>query len=130
VSRPNETADALQGVRVLIVEDDYLVANSLRSNIESLGCEVVAMAPSVDSARDALSEKLLDGAILDVNIIGGSSEPIARELIGRSVPFFFITGYASPDIFAEDLRRRLSLRKPVDMDVLESTIRTLFTRHR
>lgn len=124
-----ESIEGLRGVRVLIVEDDFLVANSLRNKIEDMGCEVVGPAPSIDSAKHIISEEPLDGAILDVNIIGGSSEPIARALTDREVPFFFITGYASPEIISKDIRQRLSLRKPVDVQVLESTIRSLFKRH-
>jgi DNA-binding NtrC family response regulator len=129
VQPSNESIEGLRGARVLIVEDDFLVASSLRNKIEGMGCEVVGPAPSVDSAANIVRQQPLDGAILDVNIIGGSSEPIARALTERKVPFFFITGYASPDIYSEDLRRRLSLRKPVDVDVLESTMRSLFLRH-
>lgn len=125
----NDSDKALVGVRVLIVEDDFLVATSLRKSVERMGCTVLGPAPSVDRAIGIVNGEPLDGAILDVNIVGGSSEPIAHALSRRSVPFFFVTGYASPEISSEDLRETLRLRKPVDVDRLHQVIRALFTRH-
>jgi len=120
---------ALAGVRVLIVEDDFLVAISLRKSVERLGCKVVGPAPSVDRAIGIVNGEPLDAAILDINIIGGSSESIAHALSERSIPFFFVTGYASPEIGSDDLRDTLRLRKPVDVEMLHQAMRDLFARH-
>lgn len=83
-----------QPCRILVVEDEYLVAQDLVEDLRSLGAEVLGPVPSVKKAMAALDESpRLDGAILDVNLQGDMIFPVADRLAARDVPFVFTTGY-------------------------------------
>lgn len=85
--------------KVLIVEDEGLVALTMEDLLTDLGCEVVGSFGAVQATLDFLaSSPELDGALLDVNLGGEMVYPVADVLIARGVPFIFATGYgASPD---------------------------------
>lgn len=80
-------------LRVLIVEDDYLIANDLTRGFEDAGIEIVGPVPSLTKALARLDEGRLDGAILDVNLDGQKVYEVADALIERDVPVVFVTGY-------------------------------------
>lgn len=109
-------------LRVLVVEDNFLVAVSVKQQLLALGCEVVGPTPSLEDGLAHARSETLDGAILDINISGGTSIPIADSLRERSCPFVFITGYASPSHLPDDYDEHIMLRKPVDQAQLATTI--------
>lgn len=86
------------GMKVLIVEDEALVAIDLAMRVEDLGQEVVGPVSSLESGLAAAEEEALDFALIDINLRGKQSTPIARRLQSRGVPFVFVTGYDSPKI--------------------------------
>ena len=109
----------MKAVRVILVEDEALVAMMMEDLLEQLGCQVVGSFGALGPALDWLSHQadLPDGAVLDVNLGGGENVfPLARELQGRGVPFVFATGYGAlpEDGFAE----ARVLHKPVDLGML------------
>ncbi len=113
---PGALSDAsLQRRRVLVVEDEYLLADDLRQTLEGLGIEVVGPVASVAQALDLLqSADALDGAVLDVNLQGDSVFPVLDLLRERGVPFLLTTGYdewAMPAAYADAPR----CVKPLDM---------------
>ena len=79
--------------RVLIVEDESLLVMVLEDLLPELGYEVVATAHSVETALQAADEHAPDMAILDINLAGDASFPIADELDRRGIPYLFATGY-------------------------------------
>lgn len=81
---------------VLLVEDEAIVAMMLEDMLDEMGYAVIGPAMSVAGAMELLDSGPIDAAILDVNIGGDSSEPIARRLVSMAVPFAFATGYTSP----------------------------------
>jgi ActR/RegA family two-component response regulator len=83
----------LANKRVLVVEDDYLVAMDIARALERAGAEVIGPAPAVAAALDALERTVPDGAILDINLGGEMAFPVADALIALGVPFIFATGY-------------------------------------
>ena len=84
----------LRDRRILIVEDEYLIAMSLQDALESAGSIVLGPAPSVDKAIKTIeSEPHIDAAILDVNLGGVLAYPVADMLIARKIPFVFTSGY-------------------------------------
>jgi CheY-like chemotaxis protein len=107
-------------LRVILVEDEALVAMMMEDLLEELGCQIVASFGSLAPALEWLANDTsirLDGAVLDVNLGGGESVfPLAAALRERGVPFVFATGYAVlPDSgFAE----ATVLQKPVDLGML------------
>ena len=88
---------ALGGLRLIIVEDEAMVAMLLESLLEELGCKVVHWAANVPAAMKAIEGKDFDGALLDVNLAGTTVYPVASALAERNVPFVFVTGYGLID---------------------------------
>lgn len=123
---PQET---LAGLKVLVVEDSYLIAEHVSDLLTQYGAVVVGPV-----ARLALGLKLVeegtpvDGALLDVNLDGEFCFPIATALMRRSVPFAFLTGYDDGDIIPRDFAAAPRLGKPLDEAQLVRTIAVDFGR--
>lgn len=83
------------GLRLLVVEDEMLIAMTIEDVLTDLGCTVVGPASSVAKAMDLLTKEEIDGAILDLNLKGEQALPVAEALQKRGKPFFFLTGYGS-----------------------------------
>ena len=112
---------ALEGVRVLVVEDEYLVATLIEQILESAGCIVMGPVARVPEALDAVDHDDYDAAVLDVNLAGERINPVADALSERNVPFLFVTGYgvnALPGEYAE----RPHVCKPFKMADLLCTL--------
>jgi CheY-like chemotaxis protein len=108
-----ETAEPLQGVRVLLVEDEALVAMLMEDMLADQGCSVVATAPRLDEALAHAQDLTLefDVAVLDLNLAGENTFSVAQALEKRSVPFVFATGYGAGGLPPE-WRGRPTLQKP------------------
>jgi CheY-like chemotaxis protein len=90
----DSAALALGGRRILVVEDEYLLATDLAQTLEEFGAVVVGPAATVARALTLVAaEARLDGAVLDLNLGGERSYPVADALVARGVPFVFVTGY-------------------------------------
>jgi CheY-like chemotaxis protein len=104
----------MTGRRILLIEDEHIVATALGRAIRAWGGEVVAMAASVEQALALLDTTPgIDGALLDINLRGLLAYSVADELIARGVPFVFTTGY-SPPIIPAAYRHVPVLQKPFD----------------
>ncbi len=92
---PDTMTRSLAGRRLLIVEDEYLIASDLAWSLEELGAEVLGPAGSVEDALTLIErqDRLLDGAVLDVNLGRESVFPVADSLLAAGIPFVFLTGY-------------------------------------
>jgi CheY-like chemotaxis protein len=100
--------------RVLLVEDDYLLATGIADACAQLGVETVGPAGSVGQALELVEHGgRLDAAVLDINLRGDVIYPVADALRARGVPFVFATGYEQQAI-AERYRDVASFRKPID----------------
>ena len=119
-----EPASPLAGLRVLIVEDETLVAMLLEDMLSDLGCEVGAAVARISHAVEAANDSTqrLDVAILDVNVAGESIAPVAEALRARGVPFVFATGYGAGGA-PEGFRDRPTLQKPFGMAEVEARLR-------
>lgn len=113
---------ALGGLRVLIVEDQYMVAEHIGMMLEELDCNVVGPVATIEEALAAVDDDGLDGALLDANLNGQSSAPIAAALHAASVPFIVATGYGSLELADEALNRARRLIKPFSKAELEATL--------
>ena len=114
----------LEGKRILVVEDEPLVAMLLEEMLLDCGCEVVGPAYSLAQGNRLAEAEPLDAAVLDVNINGELSHGIAEILRTRGVPFAFATGYGSPPSMAADTGAPV-LQKPYPADRLEAVLRQL-----
>jgi two-component SAPR family response regulator len=111
-------AEVLQGRRVMIVEDELLVAMELESLLEEQGCAVVGPAPTVDRALALLDRERPDAAILDINLDGQTAIPVAAALKARGIPFLLATGYGNMQASEPELNGAPRLDKPVSHDRL------------
>lgn len=104
--------EELAGRRILIVEDELLLALDLQMIVEGLGATVVGPAASVEAALTLLRENAPHAALLDANLRGKRVTPVAEALKERGIPFAMVTGYgrlALADAILEDAPR---VRKP------------------
>lgn len=84
----------LQDRRVLVVEDEYFIADDIAQALRKLGAEVIGPASDRAKALALLSStERIDGAVLDVNLRGETVYPVAEALRARGIPFVFATGY-------------------------------------
>ena len=113
---------SLDGLRVLVVEDNYVLAESMRWALQGLGCEVVGPVPTAERALELVGAAKIDAAILDIDLQGLISTPIARKLGELGLPFLFLTGYESVALLPEDLHEVRCLTKPVDPDILAQAL--------
>ncbi|MBE7218495.1 MAG: response regulator [Caulobacteraceae bacterium] len=105
----------LDGVRVLVVEDEALVAMLLEDMLGDLGAIVTATTGTVEEAVAKVRTGGLDVAILDVNLGAQSSAPVAEALKAANTPFVFATGYGESGV-PEAFRGRPALQKPYGMN--------------
>jgi len=111
----NEQAGMLDGRRIMVVEDDYLVALGLSTVLEEAGAHVVGPVASAQEAVALLEEgrEIVDAAVLDVDLNGEKSYPVADALALRDIRFVFATGYGI-DALAEGYRHYPRCQKPFD----------------
>lgn len=116
---------AIENLRILVVEDEMLIAMMLEDMLGALGYAVVGPFANLDSALAAAASEALDAALLDVNLGGRTVYPVAEKLVERKLPFAFVTGYDSRGLTQPwlDWPR---LDKPFRQTDLERTLRRLF----
>ena len=101
VGAETDQEKALQGLRsrcVLIVEDEYFLANDLERGFKQAGIGIVGPVPSLAQAMALVQDKTIDLAVLDIMLDGDKVYDVADALIGRGVPVLFVTGYDRSDI--------------------------------
>jgi PAS domain S-box-containing protein len=124
----NKDADAacppsivVAGNRIMIVEDEALVAMALRESLDQMGFSVLGPFSRISEAMAALRSNQVDAAVLDVNLGGELVYPLADVLTAGRVPFIFVTGYGS-----EEVDRRFAgvpvLQKPIQGEALRATL--------
>lgn len=117
----NARNDILAGHRILIVEDEYYLADDLRAALSQQGATIVGPASTVARARQLIDDGAPDFAILDINLKGELIFPLADDLRRRGIPFLFTTGYDAAIIPAayRDVDR---WEKPVDAEEIAVVI--------
>jgi CheY-like chemotaxis protein len=103
----------LDGKRILLVEDEFLVAMDIERIVGEIGGEVVGPIANIEEALAKARVERLDGAILDVNISGRKITPVAAVLRERAIPYILSTGYSQQGLDAE-IADAPTLRKPFD----------------
>jgi two-component SAPR family response regulator len=118
------TIDDVAGRRVLVVEDETLIAVVIEDILSAMDCEIVGPTGKLETALQLARDETLDLAILDVTIRGGKVFAVAEELLARGIPFLLASGYgdwALPQV----LRDRPRLMKPFTATELEQQVRVL-----
>jgi CheY-like chemotaxis protein len=124
-----EADEGLQGARILIVEDEYYIADDIAVALRQRGAEVLGPVGTVEEAFAILSQGQLDCAILDMNLRGDMAYPLADQLTAVGIPFVIATGYNSaslPERFSAVPR----VEKPVDPAVVIAAVAPLANRRK
>jgi CheY-like chemotaxis protein len=108
----------------LLVEDEALIRMMLADMIEDLGHRVVGESGNLDEALILARKAEFDIAILDLNLAGVSSLPVAEVIAERGIPFFFASGYSEAGV-PETFKGISLLRKPFQLENLDRAIRSL-----
>jgi DNA-binding response OmpR family regulator len=108
--------------RVLLVEDEALIALYIEETLTDAGYDVVGPADRLEAALDLAANEALDGAVLDVNLDGVAVWPLATLLRERGIPFIFLTGFGGGLSPPADCRDAPCVGKPFKEDVLLETL--------
>jgi CheY-like chemotaxis protein len=116
-SRVARAGARLAGKRLLVVEDEPLVALDMVANLQEAGAEIAASVATVADALRAIESTRVDGALLDGNLHGEPVDRIAAALAGREIPFVFVSGYG-PESLPPAFRSLGVLTKPFSPEEL------------
>lgn len=111
-STPNVAQPANGGRRVLVVEDEAIIAIDMAAALEDAGYCVVGPVGSVYEAMKLLDEHTCDCAVLDINLTGETSSPVANRLIAHGIPFVTVSGN-TPESSGEEFSQAPFLSKPI-----------------
>lgn len=120
------TALPLKNCRILLVEDEYLLATEMRDELQDAGAIVVGPVAGLSKALTLIeATEVIDGAVLDVNLRGEAVFPAAEILQNRKVPTLFVSGY-NFDVIPRRFANTPHCEKPVAAHrVIETLIRTM-----
>jgi PAS domain S-box-containing protein len=119
-----EQPGKLDGKRILVIEDEPLVAMDLESSLTSAGCEVVGPAGTIEEAKSLVADERYDAALLDVNLAGHAVDEIAAALTQKNCPFAFVTGYGR-EALPRGFRDAVVLGKPFGQEQLLAAVEVL-----
>jgi len=120
-------SETLNGKRILVVEDESLVAMLLEAILEDMGCIPVGPASTIDDALSLLETgEAFDGALLDVNVAGREVFPVASALKARNIPFVFSTGYGEGGL-PDDWRGQATIQKPFTEETVRQALAKALT---
>jgi CheY-like chemotaxis protein len=112
--------------RVLVVEDEMMIAMLIEDMLEEFGCTLVGPATTVPRALDLIAKENVEIAVLDLNLDGQDTYAIADALRQQNVPFIFATGYGSTGL-RQEYGNRPVLQKPFQAQALESALARALT---
>ena len=119
---------SLAGLRVLLVEDQVLIALDAESCLKALGAAQVVIAPTSEHAMKHINQAKPDLAVLDVNLGDHTSAPVAEALRSLGVPFMFATGYGDTIMVPESMKTVPIVRKPYADSTLAEAITNLLKK--
>ena len=118
-------ASDLPRPRILIAEDNYLMAQEVVEAVRGCGYAVAGAAPSVERGLALIAKDAVDGAVLDIDLAGTPSFPMCRALTAKGVPFLFLSAYSPNTIVPEEFSKATHLTKPFAPSALKSALRDL-----
>jgi|SRR5436190_250951 len=117
---------ALAGRKILVVEDNYLIAEHVRSVLAEEGCDVLGPAARVAQALDLTRKaEAIDAAVLDINLGDHLCFPVAAALAARSIRFVFLSGYDDRSMIPAEFAASPTLPKPLDEGRLVAVVAAL-----
>ena len=121
---------ALDGARVLVVEDEAILAMELESILRESGAQAVTLCRTVEDALAAITKNGVAAAVLDVRVGREPVGPVAGQLARRGIPFLFYTGQIGNDPALEAWPRCRVITKPAPAKVIVSAVRDLLRNTR
>jgi CheY-like chemotaxis protein len=121
-TQAKEVINSTQRLRVLVVEDNFLIAEMISDLLQECGCAVIGPAPSLEAALELLDKMGPEAALLDINLAGTLSYPLAGALESRSIPFVFLSGYDDGTILPPEFRAVRKLPKPFERKDVEDVL--------
>ena len=118
---------ALDGRRIMVVEDEVLIAMLIEASLEDHGCTIVGPYGRLNEALRAAEVERLDAAIMDVNLAGERIFPVAEMLWQRAVPFLLLSGYGDRAL-PEDRQQWKLQAKPFEMQRVLTTIAEMIVK--
>jgi PAS domain S-box-containing protein len=118
----------LAGKRILVVEDEVMVALEIEAVLKEAGCDVLGPVATVEQAEEMIGRERVDAALLDANLVGRPVDDVANRLIEGRIPFAFVTGYGRSSL-PEDFRDWPVLGKPFDPAQLRGFVAHLLARN-
>ncbi len=118
------TSAFVSPARILVIEDNFLLAGHVCDFLRECGFEPVGPAPRVADAARVLKDQRIDAAVLDINLGGQSVFPMCAHLRRWNVPFLFLTG-SDTSIIPKEFRDVPLLSKPFVPEELRSTLKSL-----
>jgi DNA-binding NarL/FixJ family response regulator len=112
-ARPN---GRLAGSRILVAEDEFIIALEIQSSLEEAGANVVGPAFTVSGALELMAHESISAAILDLRLGRDSASPVAACLADRQIPFLFYTGQPAEDSIRRAWPQTQTLSKPASGD--------------
>jgi two-component SAPR family response regulator len=109
---------ALQGVRILIVEDESILAMDLENRLKGEGCEVIGLVSREAKALDLLERDRPDAVVLDLNLNGKLPSDLVDALVAQQIPFVIVTGYSKRQFDSPALQGAPRLDKPIKTEDL------------
>jgi chemotaxis family two-component system sensor kinase Cph1 len=121
--------DELRDHRILVVEDNALLALSLEDMLKGAGAKVVGPAVTLDEAKRFATEEALSAALLDIRLDDDDVWPVARILAARGIPFVFSTGHFDRASLPPEWSERPILTKPVGRQKIIAALTDVIPRH-
>jgi DNA-binding NtrC family response regulator len=121
--------ESLANRRILLAEDEGLIALDVESMLQTFGCEVVGPLSELEDILLAIQAQPLDGALLDVNLRGRQVFDILPEFISRNIPVVLTSGYDDASMFPHAFRELPRICKPFDQSTLHRVCVTTIGRH-
>jgi DNA-binding response OmpR family regulator len=117
-----------KGLRVLVVEDEFIIADEIAAIVEAAGYSVLGPVASVEDAAAILARERPGFAVIDANLRGKSSSSLARQLAESGIPFCVCTGYR-PDDLKPTFGDVVLIQKPVSARALVAVLDSAAARH-
>ena len=117
----------LTGSKILVVEDNYLLAQVICDFVAECGFEPIGPASGLDTGLVYAREASLEGAILDINLDGRFCFPICNVLVQRGIPFCFLTGYSHLSMIPQQFRGAPLVSKPFEPEEMRDVIEAMLS---
>jgi DNA-binding NtrC family response regulator len=124
----NFSPDDIRGRRILIAEDEAMIALDLETVLEDLGCEIIGPVANVEDLVRQFEAHHPDGALLDINLRGKQVFAVLPQLIGLGLPVIITSGYDDITLIPQDFRTLPRISKPFNQTALRELCVSVFAK--